>query len=184
MIDMHAKFITILTLYTFLVQGVLFWTLDRLCLCSLAPLLVYSTLAFPLAHSDSSGHAVVQISWTHRTPESSKGPCKMGSFLSQWDSPGEWVLSSLGAPYTPWASPPRESGRPIPSSLPRVSRTLSIQFWTLPSPFPQIRFRLTNKLFFLPLRFSIRHLLTWPFPFREAKGIRGNKSAGSSTQAP
>ena len=47
---MRVKFITILILYHFLVQAVLFWTPDRLWLCSLAPLLVDTTLAYPLAH--------------------------------------------------------------------------------------------------------------------------------------
>lgn len=184
MIDMHVKFITILILYHFLVQAVLFWTPDRLWLCSLAPLLVDTTLAYPLAHSSSSGHAVVQISWTHRTPESSKSPCEMGSFLSQCDILQGKGFSSAWVPLHPLGLSPRGIRQASPPSLPCVSRTLSLQFCTLPSPFPQIRFRLTNKLFFLPLRFSIRHLLTWPFPFREAKGIRHNKSAGSSTQAP
>lgn len=97
-----------------LVQAVLFWTLDGLWLCSLDPLLVYTTLAYPLAHSASSGHAVMQISWTHRTTERSRSPCKMGSFLSQCEIPGGVGSLQPGFPYTPWASPPGESGRPIP----------------------------------------------------------------------
>lgn len=111
---MHVKFITRLILYHFLVQAVLFWTPDRLWLCSLAPLLVNTTLAYPLAHSASSGHTVVQISWTHRTPESSKSPCEMGSFLSQCDIPQGNGFSPARVPLHPLGSPPGESGRPIP----------------------------------------------------------------------
>ena len=78
-----------------LVQAGLFWTLDGLWLCSLDPLLVYTTLAYPLAHSPSSGHAVVQISWTHRTTVRWAASQRSVRF------PGEWVLSSLGAPTPP-----------------------------------------------------------------------------------
>lgn len=104
---MHAKFITILILYTFLVQAVLFWTLDGLCLCSLAPLLVYTTLAYPLAHSDSSGHAVVQISWTHRTTESSTSPCKMGQLLIAVRFPRGMGSLQPGCPLHPLGLSPK-----------------------------------------------------------------------------
>lgn len=154
MIAMNANFTTLFNLCNFLAQAILFWTLDRPRDCvspSLAPLLVYTTLAYPLVNSASSGHAVLHISRVTQDYQEQQKSLEGGKLLiAVWGSPEEWVLCRPGCPlYTPWAFPPGESGRLNPPLLSLMSPGLSLFRPVNPLPHflePDLPYDWTDKL--------------------------------------
>lgn len=144
---MHVKFITRLILYHFLSPSCPLLDTRIDWLCSLAPLLVNTTLAYPPSPLSFLWPYCCAKYHGHTGLLSEKVPVRWAVSYRSVTFPRGMGYSPAELPLHPLGSPERSQVGQFPFS-PCVSRTLSLQFCTLPSPFPQIRFRLTNSLSF------------------------------------